>query len=167
MPDQIKVVIASPQNRKRKLFLLGFIILGIIIYAFYYFKIPFLTKTTQVQTNNQISLDNCNIRKEDNPLVKSISKDDNIVTGTFLGKVLSLTPVNNRSSIQITLASDDFRQKNTFDILIKPELIYDTNSAKLTDISALKVNQKLMITFNCLPKQGNLFKYDQINILKD
>lgn len=177
MPDQIKVVIASSQRFKRKLILISLITLGITIYALFYFKIvpqsksssqaPQATNLNKNQISSQAALDNCDVTKEGNPLVRSLTKDSGIISGTFVGRILDLTQNKAKDSMKITLASIDFRQKYTFNILNRPGLIYDSKTLKLTDKSVLQTNQNIVITFSCSPNQGNSLKFDQISILKD
>lgn len=174
MANQINTLITRPSHFKSKFILILVIVLisliwtldhfGIINLSRYFFP-PVSRLPAKSQINQPTALDTCNVKKEGNPLVTSLAENNNIISGTFTGRITAVAQSGSRNSVIISLISEKGNQRYTFNILKQPGLFYDSNKARSVEAQSLAAGQKIMITFNCLPKGGNLFKFVQVNIL--
>ena len=123
-----------------------FLLTLIVFIAFIHTYKQRLTIPNSYKPKTTIShtLDTCSVTREGNPLVESISAQNDKIEGVYKGKVTSLTPDPVLKSTLITLTSLDNQQSYKF--MIRNEIKSD-----------LKINQILSISFIC-DKKSNGFK---------
>lgn len=107
-------------------------------------------------------LTSCSVTREGNPLVESLSANNESIQVNFKGKItgLEIDPVIKSHIIKLTSLDDS--QTYKFNIRDQKGLYFDSKGE--ASGSALKTDQTLLISFTC-DKKSNGFKFTKVLIL--
>lgn len=184
MENQLPEPPSIPVTQRKQPFLIivSLVLAAILItVAFYYLQIkkstsssinqssttqqqkPTLTPTSQTITS--ADLENCQVKKQSNPLVDNLMElSDGTVIGTFRGNINNINTASKYA--QIELVSPKADQIHTFNVKPEKGLVNDAVNLKEIALNDLKQGQTLVISFNCFPKNnpGNKFKITKIDL---
>ena len=158
MEKEVKPVVIIPKHHSFKIALV-IILVGLAIFGGGWIinyksrqniKLTPSSSPSSSQTVISHALDTCSVTKVGNPLVESVSNQNDKVEGVYKGKITSLTPDPVLKSTLITLTSLDNQQSYKF--MIRNEIKSD-----------LKINQILSLSFIC-DKKSSGFKITKVSI---
>lgn len=110
------------------------------------------TPTPQSPGAKILDLKDCNISKEQNPLVAEVISDGQDPTLIRLvGNVNNIT-INTNKSADIDLLSVHGDQRYLFTVNNDPGNVVDTSTGKIITTSSLKRNQMIDVQYNCYSK---------------
>ncbi|MBI4078781.1 MAG: hypothetical protein HY429_00565 [Candidatus Levybacteria bacterium] len=123
------------------------------------------TPNVSFQPTSIPSLESCSIKEEGNPLVQDVQiLKDGTIFGTFRGNIQTYTLNQSSSSATMEVISPRGDQTHTFTIKEEPGLVYDAIAQKDLTLSNLRRGLTVVISFNCFPNKGNLFRLTRIAV---
>lgn len=137
----------------------------IILNYFNVLKLPFLPKggwVTQPKDLPTQVIERCSVRAKDHSLVYDVTDTGKVITGQYRGTIDNISNAQD-GSLNITIRSDDGKEKHTFHI-DKTIPLDDAIHAKKITITDLQAGQYVEIGFNCNKLQGNQFFITSIDI---
>lgn len=144
---------------------------GALIFYRYYFSRynntvnkPSITTVTPTPTNTKLTIKDCNIKKEGNPLISNLwnIEKSNLVAGTLVGNIQKVTTSNSSATLKIISPKGD--QTYEFTVPVEKGMFFSNTSQKEVSVTFLHSGQSALVSFSCFPKQNNLFKITQVAV---
>ncbi|OGE30656.1 hypothetical protein A2631_03820 [Candidatus Daviesbacteria bacterium RIFCSPHIGHO2_01_FULL_44_29] len=129
-----------------------------------------ISKPSEQSVNKVFQFNKCNtLQANSNPLIGgdlSVIEQgkDTLISGVFIGNINSISYNKTTKTAKIEFISSAGMQTYTTDIKEEPQLVYNSVTKKDSSLSELKVGNSIVASFNCFPKQNDLFKIVTIEV---